>query len=109
MSKRPASDIASDEVTDNGNSIEQEQQQQQKKLKIDDGEEKEVIAKPVVVHGLKKDMNILVKWELVDDEASPDDPNAVAIVWWPATVDSIKENGDAVSARLPISTICTMC
>ncbi|KAF4667985.1 hypothetical protein FOL47_003212 [Perkinsus chesapeaki] len=98
MSKRPASDINPDKEVDVTDSV--DDQQQAKKVKLDDSEEEEVItaaaAEPVMVHGLKKGMKILVKWELVDDEAGPDDPNAVAIVWWPATVDSIKKNGDAV-------------
>ncbi|KAF4721306.1 hypothetical protein FOZ63_000618, partial [Perkinsus olseni] len=90
MSKRPVSGISGEEGEGDGSP--EQQQQQQKKAKISRGEGDET-----VLHGLKKGMEILVKWELVDDEADPEDPNAVARVWWAATVESIsKETGDAV-------------
>ncbi|KAF4716855.1 hypothetical protein FOZ62_002138 [Perkinsus olseni] len=90
MSKRPVSGISGEEGEGDGSPEQQQQQQKKAKISHSDGGE-------TILHGLKKGMEILVKWELVDDEADPEDPNAVARVWWPATVESIsKETGDAV-------------
>ncbi|EER18929.1 hypothetical protein Pmar_PMAR014457 [Perkinsus marinus ATCC 50983] len=94
MSKRPVSSMSSQEGEEEEASSTSaiEQQQQHKKAKVSHQEKEED-----VLHGLKKGMEILVRWELIDDEVDSDDPDAVSRVWWPATVESITaDTGDAI-------------